>query len=298
MGLSAFIMNKTYKIITDSSCDFTQELADKLELTVLPLSVTVDGKTYHNYLDGREIGFKEYYQKLRDGASAQTSAANIDSFVNVMEEILSAGHDVLYLGFSSALSSTYNSGFSAAAELREKYPERKIITVDTLAASLGFGLLVYLTANKRLDGASIEEAAEFAESTKLHICHWFTVDDLHHLRRGGRVSATAAILGTALKIKPVMHVDNDGRLILITKARGRRASIKMLAKRMEETAIEPENQTIFISHGDCQEDAEFLADMIKNELHVKNVIINYVGPVIGAHSGPGTLALFFVGTER
>ena len=286
-----------YRIMTDSSCDLPAALAAELELTVLPLTVTIDEKSYTNYLDEREITFKDCYAALRDGREAKTAAANVDSFEQAMEPILQAGEDILYLGFSSALSSTYNAGALAAEQLAEKYPDRKILTVDTLSASMGQGLLVYLTVQQKRAGATIEEARDFAEKNKFHLCHWFTVDDLHHLRRGGRVSATSAVLGTVLNIKPVLHMDNEGRLIFMGKVRGRRASIKRMLEKMRETAIEPEKQIVFMSHGDCIEDAEYLAGRIREEWNVE-VVINYVGPVIGSHSGPGTLALFFLGTER
>ncbi len=286
-----------YRIMTDSSCDLPAALAAELELTVLPLTVTIDEKSYTNYLDEREITFKDCYAALRDGREAKTAAANVDSFEQAMEPILQAGEDILYLGFSSALSSTYNAGALAAEQLAEKYPDRKILTVDTLSASMGQGLLVYLTVQQKRAGATIEEARDFAEKNKFHLCHWFTVDDLHHLRRGGRVSATSAVLGTVLNIKPVLHMDNEGRLIFMEKVRGRRASIKRMLEKMRETAIEPEKQIVFMSHGDCIEDAEYLAGRIREEWNVE-VVINYVGPVIGSHSGPGTLALFFLGTER
>ena len=286
-----------YRIMTDSSCDLPAALAAELELTVLPLTVTIDEKSYTNYLDEREITFKDCYAALRDGREAKTAAAIVDSFEQAMEPILQAGEDILYLGFSSALSSTYNAGALAAEQLAEKYPDRKILTVDTLSASMGQGLLVYLTVQQKRAGATIEEARDFAEKNKFHLCHWFTVDDLHHLRRGGRVSATSAVLGTVLNIKPVLHMDNEGRLIFMEKVRGRRASIKRMLEKMRETAIEPEKQIVFMSHGDCIEDAEYLAGRIREEWNVE-VVINYVGPVIGSHSGPGTLALFFLGTER
>ena len=286
-----------YRIMTDSSCDLPAALAAELELTVLPLTVTIDEKSYTNYLDEREITFKDCYAALRDGREAKTAAANVDSFEQAMEPILQAGEDILYLGFSSALSSTYNAGALAAEQLAEKYPDRKILTVDTLSASMGQGLLVYLTVQQTRAGATLEDARDFAEKNKFHLCHWFTVDDLHHLRRGGRVSATSAVLGTVLNIKPVLHMDNEGRLIFMEKVRGRRASIKRMLEKMRETAIEPEKQIVFMSHGDCIEDAEYLAGRIREEWNVE-VVINYVGPVIGSHSGPGTLALFFLGTER
>lgn len=285
-----------FKIITDSSCDLTQELADELDLRVVPLSVLINDKEYVNYLDGREIGFPDYYEMLRRGMLGKTSAPNVYDFTSAMEDYLKEGMDILYLGFSSALSGTYNAGVIAADELRAKYPERKIITVDTLCASLGQGMLIYLAVKKKEAGASIEEVAEYVENTKLHLCHWFTVDDLNHLKRGGRVSAVAATFGTILNIKPVMHVDNEGCLIAVEKVRGRKASLNALLKMMNETVID--KSVAFISHGDCYEEARALADKVREEVGIDNVKINYVGPVIGTHSGPGTMALFFLGKER
>ena len=287
-----------YAILTDSSCDLSAELAEQLGVEVLPLTVEIEGKRYHNYLDGREIGFAEFYAKLRSGIPATTAAVNVGEFTDKMEPILQAGKDILIPAFSSGLSTTYNSAAIAAADLSERYPDRKIYVVDTLAASLGQGLLVYLAAQKKAAGASIEEVRDWLEENKLHLCHWFTVDDLNHLKRGGRVSATTALLGTMLSIKPVMHVDDEGHLINVGKARGRLASLKAMVDKMAETAIEPASQTVFISHGDCLEDAEKVAQMVRERFGVKDVVINYVGPVIGAHSGPGTLALFFLGTHR
>lgn len=287
-----------YIVMTDSSCDLPAGLAAELELEVLPLSVLIDGKSYVNYLDERDITFADCYAALRAGKNATTSAVNVEAFVQAMEPHLQAGEDILYLGFSSALSGTYNAGAVAAQQLAEKYPERKLYAVDTLSASMGQGLLVYLTVQQKRSGATIEQARDYAEAQKLHLCHWFTVDDLNHLHRGGRVSATSAVLGTVLNIKPVLHMDNEGRLIFMEKVRGRRNSIKRMLEKMRETAIEPEKQIVFMSHGDCLEDAEYLAGRIREEWGVKDVVINYVGPVIGAHSGPGTLALFFLGTER
>ncbi len=289
---------RDYVIITDSSCDLPADLAKELELEVIPLTVTVNGKIYTNYLDEREIPSPVFYNFLREKQPATTSAANVQQFLNVMDSILSTGKDVLYLGFSSALSGTYSAGRIAADELRGKYPDRKIITVDTLCASLGQGLFVFKCAKLRSMGKDIDEVASWAEENRLSLCHWFTVDDLHHLKRGGRISAATAIIGTTLGIKPVMHVDNEGRLIAVGKVRGRKASIKALVEHMAETAIEPGKQDIFISHGDCVEDAKYLAELIKDRFNVKRVLINPVGPVIGAHSGPGTLALFFVGSKR
>lgn len=287
-----------YIILTDSSCDLPAELAQEFELSVLPLSVYVDDQKYVNYLDHSDISCGDFYQKLRSGCRVSTSAANFSEFESVIEPFLQRGDDVIYMGFSSALSGTLSAGATACAELQIKYPQRKIFAVDTLCASLGQGLLVYLAAQKKKAGATIEEVRDFVEAKKLNLCHWFTVDDLYHLKRGGRVSAATAVIGSLLSIKPVLHVDNFGRLINVDKARGRKASIAALVDRMESSAIDPKNQTIFISHGDCLDDANYLADMIRSKFKVKDILINYVGPVIGAHSGPGTLALFFLGSER
>lgn len=289
---------KSFTILTDSSCDLPASMAEEMQLEVLPLTVYVEEDHYRNYLDGREIGFHEFYQRLQTAKNVKTSAVNQAQFLEIMEPLVAAGNDVLYLGFSSGLSGTCNAGALAAAELREKYPERKIYVVDTLCASLGQGLLVYLCWQQQQAGKSIEEVRDYAEATKLHLCHWFTVDDLMFLKRGGRVSAATAIVGSMLSIKPVMHVDNDGHLIKVDIARGRKASIRALAAEMEKRGTDLAGQHIFISHGDCEDDANYLAKLIREKFAVKDITINYVGPVIGAHSGPGTLALFFLGTER
>ena len=229
---------------------------------------------------------------------AKTAAINVDTFIDLFEKELEKGNDVLYIGFSSGLSSTYNAARMAGEQLKEKYPDRKIITIDSLAASAGEGLLIYLTVQKKNEGASIEEAAEYAKSLIPHICHWFTVDDLVYLKRGGRVSATAAFFGNALGIKPVMHVDDEGHLVPVSKVRGRRTSISTMADMYTSLAENASDGCVFISHGDCISDAELLAKMLKDRHGVDVKIITSVGTVIGAHSGPGTLALFFVGKHK
>ena len=285
-----------YVILTDSGTDFTKEMIEELDVELLDLWVTRENE---EPVPNSSLDLSEFYAFLREKKSASTAAVNIDSFIEIMTPILEAGKDILYLGFSSGLSSTYASGKLAADELMEKYPDRKIYTVDTLAASLGQGLLVYLAAKRRLAGESIEAVRDFVENTKLNLCHWFTIDDLFFLKRGGRVSGTTAVVGTMLGIKPVMHVDNEGHLINVAKARGRRAAVDALFDKAKNTMIgERANSSVFISHGDCIEDAEYLAERIKNEIGVKEVRIAYVGSVIGSHSGPGTLALFFLGSER
>lgn len=287
---------KNFKIITDSCCDLTPALVEELDLHIVELSVLINDKVYVNYLDEREISFTDYYSMLREGTLGKTSAPNVFDFSNAMESYLKEGNDILYLAFSSALSATYNASEIAAEELREKYPDRKIITVDTLCASMGQGLIVYLAAKKKSEGASIEEVAEYVESIKLNLDHWFTVDDLNHLKRGGRVSAVAATFGTILNIKPVLHVDNEGRLVPVEKVRGRKASINSLFSVIKERITD--KSMVYISHGDCYEEAKGLADRIIDELGVEEVKLNFIGPVIGTHAGPGTIALFFVGTER
>ena len=287
-----------YVLITDSSADLSQEMVQELGVTVLPLSFTIQGKTYRNYPDNREMDLPLFYDMLRAGELATTSAVNVAEYTQAVEPILQEGKDVLILAFSSGLSSTYQASVLAAEELREKYPDRKIYTVDTLCASLGQGLLVYLAVQEQRKGRSIEEVRDWAESTKLHLCHQFTVDDLHFLKRGGRISATTAVVGSMLQIKPVLHVDNEGRLINIGKARGRQASLKALVDKMEKTVTEEGRKTVFISHGDCRKDAVTVADMVRERFGTQDIRINFVGPVIGAHSGPGTLALFYLGTER
>ena len=284
-----------YVLMTDSSADLPRSLIEELDIQVLQLNVTMEGEEPR---PNDQIDVKEFYGALRQKRSATTSTVSIESFLEAMEAVLASGKDILYLGFSSGLSGTYNAGFVAAGELSEKYPDRKIYTVDTLCASLGEGLLVYTVAKMKQDGADIETVRAFAEEQKLNLCHWFTVDDLFFLKRGGRVSAATAVMGSLLSIKPVMHVDDAGKLINVLKARGRKDAINQLFFKIRDTAINVSEQTVFISHGDCLEDAEYLAERIRNELSVKTVVIDYVGPVIGAHAGPGVLALFFFGTQR
>ena len=289
---------RDFVILTDSCCDMTAEMARELELEVLPLSLTMGDQVYHNYLDGREIGFRDFYAKLRAGALATTSAISVGVFEETMGKILDSGRDVLYLAFSSALSTTYQSAVIAAEDLKESHPGGKVLVVDSLCASLGQGLLVYLCAMEKRKGKTLEEVHAFAEAAKGKVCHWFTVDDLNHLKRGGRISAATALVGTMLSIKPVLHVDDTGHLVSVGKARGRKASLLALVDHMEKTADHPEGQTVFISHGDCEADAKFVADEVRRRFGVKDIYINYVGPVIGNHSGPGTLALFFLGGPR
>ena len=288
----------TYRIITDSCCDLTQEMADGLDLAVLPLHVNYKGSSFPNYLDGSALDPKEFYDGLRGGEMASTTAVNPTQWKEAAEAVLKEGQDVLILAFSSGLSTTYNSACIAAQELMEEYPGCKVYVVDTLCASLGQGMMCWYVVNKQREGASLEEARDYAEQIKPHMAHWFTVNDLFHLKRGGRVSAATAVVGTMLQIKPVLHVDDEGHLISVSKARGRKGSLDALVDKFGEDAIDPQDQTIFLSHGDSREDAPYVGGQIQKKYGVKTVHYSYVGPVIGAHAGPGVVALFYYGKTR
>ena len=287
---------KDYVIFTDSGCDISPELLGKWGVFHKSLNFRFDGdeKEYSN----EDMPVSQFYQKMREGAVAKTSAVNAETFAVAFEEILKEGKDILYIGFSSGLSTTYNSARLAAVQLSEKYPESKIIAIDTLAASAGQGLILKLALDKKSEGATIDEAAAFVEDIKFRISIWFTVDDLVYLKRGGRVSATAAFFGNMLGIKPVLHMDNEGHLVPVSKVRGRKTSIAALADKYGELATDLGGADIFISHSDCLSDAQYLADLLKARYGASVDLITDVGTVIGAHSGPGTLALFFVGKNR
>ena len=284
-----------YRIITDTCCDYPQQMYHELNITAVPLCVRFRDGEHTQYT---ESWLKDMYNGLRKGEAASTAAANPQDWAGVIAPVLEQGEDALVLAFSSGLSTTYQSAVIAASELTEQYPDRKIIVVDTLCASMGQGLLVWYACQKRDAGLSIEEVAQWCEDNKQNLCHWFTVDDLMYLKRGGRISAATALIGTMLQIKPILHVDEEGHLISVSKTRGRKASIQALAAKVGELGLEGKNDTVFISHGDCLEDAEYLASLLKERYGVKNVIISYVGGVIGSHSGPETLAIFFLGSHR
>lgn len=288
----------SYKIITDSTTDLPENMISELNIEVLPLQFIINNKSYYNYPDERDLTIKEFYKLLREGQSVNTVQVNVSQCLESFEKHLQNGEDILYIAFSSALSGTYNSATIAASELKQKYPNNKIIVIDSLSASMGEGLLVYHAVMQKRRGFSIEELSKWIEENKRNFCHWFTVNDLFHLKRGGRISSTSAIFGSMLGIKPILHVSDDGKLIPVSKVRGRRQSIEELFNRMQKSCIVPEKQVIFISHGDCEDEAKVLKELIINRLHVKDVVMNNIGPVIGAHSGPGTIALFFVGNVR
>ena len=279
-----------FQIITDSCCDFPTPMYGQLGLTFVPLTVEFRGNTFD---DKNDDTLKDMYQGLRAGEVAKTSAVNPSRWSQAMEKALAAGKDVLVLAFSSGLSTTYQSAVIAAEELKDAYPDRKIQVIDTLCASMGQGLLVWYACKKRDEGLSLDEVAQWVLDNRLHLCHWFTVDDLMYLKRGGRISAA-----TVLQFKPLLHVDDEGHLINMTKTRGRKAAIDAMVKKAQELGAGYDNSTMFISHGDCLADAEYLSRQLKEKCGVKDVVISYVGAVIGSHSGPGTLALFFLGSHR
>ena len=287
-----------YVIVTDSSCDMTADMVSEVGIQVLPLSFTIKGQDLKNYPDNRDMDPKQFYDLQREGEMATTAAVNLSQYEEFLTPILESGKDVLLLAFSSGLSATYQTSRLAVEELQEKFPDRKIFTVDTLSASLGQGLLIWHAAQKKKEGMAIEELRDWVETHKLNMCHWFTVDDLQFLKRGGRISAATALVGTMLKIKPVLHMDDEGHLINMSKARGRKASLDAILNKVGELGVDLDKQTMFISHSDCMDDVQYVADQLKRRFNVPEVRWNYIGPVIGAHTGPGCLAVFFMGTHR
>lgn len=288
-------MMSAYKIITDSACDLPKSMLQQLDVKTAPLHVMFKGQ---NLSDSVDEGLKEIYDGLRAGEKTSTSAVNPEGWREVMEPVVAGGNDALVLAFSSGLSTTYQSAVIAAREVQEAYPGRKVMVVDTGCAALGQGLLVWHACKMRDSGLSLEELTAWCEENKLHLCHWFTVNDLMYLKRGGRVSAATAVLGTMLQIKPVLHVDDDGHLVNMLKARGRKASMEALVKKLDELGQGYDNSTVFICHGDCPEEAQQLKKMVLQRPGVKEVFVGNLGAVIGSHAGPDTLALFFMGKNR
>ena len=284
-----------YQIITDSGCDLPEAMLASFNVKAVPLTVNFQGQCMADSVDE---GIREIYAGLRAGAAATTSAVNPEGWANAMEPYLQNGQDVLVLTFSSGLSATYQSANIAAEDLREKYPQREILVVDSLAASLGQGLMLYYACRKRDEGLTARELAAWLEENRKHLTMWFTVDDLMFLKRGGRISAATAVVGTMLQIKPVLHVDDEGHLINKGKVRGRKAAIQALADKAAELGLPGRNDVMYICHGDCIDDAKYLEKLLKERCGVKEVFIGYTGAVIGSHSGPGTLALFFLGSHR
>ena len=290
-----------FEIVTDSCCNLVEDMIDDFGLHILPLTFMVDGEdaVYQSYLKGEKTDLKQFYTMMREGKVFKTSLPNLAESEALFRSILDKGHDLIYLAFSSGLSGTFQALSLMCSQLQEEYPDRKIYAVDTLAASGGQGLLVWYAVQHARAGETIDQVRDWVEENKLHLAHWFTVDDLMFLFRGGRVSKTAAWAGTLLNIKPVLHVDNEGHLIPMEKVRGRKKSLNALVDHMEKSAVQPiSDQMVFITHGDCLEEAEYVAEKVKERFGVKDVIINYIDPVIGSHAGPGTMALFVLADQR
>lgn len=284
-----------YVISVNSTVDLPKEWLEERAVPVIPLKYTIDNETYD---DMSGLTSKEFFQKLREGKMAVTTQVNPEQAKEGLEKIVREGKDILHLAFSSGLSGTYNSMRIAAEELKEEYPERKIIVIDTLCACMGEGLLLYYALKHKEEGMSVEELADWVEQNKLHVCHNVTVDDLHHLQRGGRVSKTAAVLGTMVQIKPIIYVDDEGKLQVIGKERGRKRSVQKIVDMSVERSKGWDNEIIMITHGDCPEDAEYLAKVVREKMGVENILINNIGTVIGSHTGPGVLAVFHMGGKR
>lgn len=288
---------KKYKIIIDSNSDLPRNFIEENDIPFVSLTCTLKGNTFADDF-GKSIDYKAFYEEVRNGAMPTTSQVNAYTFEEIFKKYAAEGCDILYLAFSSGLSGTYNSALIAREAVVEEYKDLNITIIDTKCASMGEGLIVYYAYEMMKKGASMDEIVTWVENNKLKVNHWFTVDDLNHLKRGGRVSATSAIIGTMLDIKPILNVDTEGKLTPVSKVKGRKKSIKTLMENLKERIIDPENQVIGISHGDCLSDAEFLRTLIKEEVKVKDFIISTIGPGVGSHSGPGTLALFFIGESR
>lgn len=287
-----------FRIVTESTADLTPELIQRFDIAVIPMRFAIEDKEYYNYPDNRELSPKKFFQMINEGKISTTTAINVGQFEETFVPILERGEDILYISFSSGLSSTYGTSVIVAQQLKERYPQRKIVTIDTLSASMGEGLLVCSAALKKKKGASLIEVADWVRENTLKICQWITVDDLMYLYRGGRVNAVTAHLGTVLGIKPILHVDNAGHLVPISKVRGRKQSIEALAEKIEELGVDISEQMIFIGHADADEAANMLADIIKQRFSPKEIQVAPVGPVIGSHTGPGLVALFFIGCHR
>lgn len=285
-----------YVIMTDSACDVRPELLDQWNVKSVDITFTKDDEP--EFYTNRDIPVSQFYEMMRSGVVFRTAAVNPVAYEKAFEEVLRQGHDILYVGFSSALSTTVNSAKITAKELSEQYPNQKITVIDSLGASAGHGLLLYFAVQMRDAGASLEEVTSGLEDKIPSICHWFTVDDLQYLKRGGRIGATAAMVAGVLNVKPILHLDDEGKIVSVSKTRGRKKAIQTLFERYEELAKAPEDGPYFISHGDCYEDALLLENLLEQKFGHKAELITYIGPAIGSHSGPGTLALFFEGKHR
>ena len=288
----------SFKIVTDSCANLTDEQIKNYDIEIVSLSYIEGDNIHKSYVKGVKTDTKKFYDFARKKIPLSTSLPTQEDFSNVFKKILEQGNDILYIGFSSVLSGTYQMGKLCIDDLKEKYPERKLLSVDSLCASLGQGLLVHYAVQYKNEGKSIEDTYHLIEDNKLNICHWFTVDDLFFLKRGGRLSATSAIAGSILHIKPILHVSDEGKLVPVGKVIGRKKSLDTLVDKMEKSIDKSIVQPVYISHGDCTDDAEYVAQAVRDRFGFDAITINYVDPVIGVHSGPGTVALFFVGAKR
>lgn len=286
-----------YRLFTDAACDIPKATLNEWGVSMVDMTYKFTDEDAERYNSNTDV--HDFYEQMRAGRCSRTSAVNMNTFVETFRPTLAEGTDILYLAFSSGGSTTYEQSLAAIEQLKEEFPERKIRSVDTLAYSGGFGLMVYLAAQQQKAGKSLDEVFQYVEDTRLHVCHWFTVEDLVYLKRGGRVSAATALVGAMLGIKPVLHVDDEGHLVSVSKARSRKRSLKAMADMFRESAIDPSSGPVFIFHGDCEEDAKLLHEMVREASGGRAVdMIEYIGPVIGSHSGPGTMALFFLGKQR
>lgn len=287
-----------YILVTDATSDLSKDIINNENIIVIPMEYEIDQKCYEYYPSCKNLSVNQFYNKIKEGAVATTSQINVSTYEKYFEKEIKAKKDIIYIAFSSALSGSIQSAYIAKNNLLEKYPNSKIEIIDSLAASAGEGLLVYTAAKHQKEGKTFEELVEWINTNRHHLCHWFTVDDLFHLHRGGRVSAASAIIGSTIGIKPILHVDNEGRLVPVTKVRGRKKSLLALVEQMEKTCTNPESQTIFIGHSSSYEDAEFVKNMVLEKFNVKDVIILDIGAIVGSHTGCGTIALFYFGTEK
>lgn len=287
-----------YLLVTDATCDLDIETVEKYNIEVLPMSARLGDKEYMHYYDFREISFEDFYEAIRQGQLSSTSQITPHQYIEHLSPMLEAGNDILYICFTSGLSNSYQSSLLAQKELQEKFPERKLVIIDSLNACTGEGYTVYHAALNKEKGMGLEENAKWIEDNRQNLASWFTVEDLKYLYRGGRVSRTTAIVGGALNIKPILHVDSEGKLNNVNTAHGRNKSLRALADKLKETAINPAEQTIYISHGDCLKDAEKLRDIIMKQTPVKKVVFSRIGPVVGTHTGPGAITLHFYAKGR
>lgn len=288
----------SYRIITDSCANLTDEQIKEYGVEIISLKYYIEGREFESYIKGKKTDYAETYRLLREKAMITTSLVSREDCDNIIKPILEGGEDVLILAFSSGLSGTYQNIALAVEDYKEQFPDRNIRVVDTLCASLGEGMAVHYAVKLKNEGKSLDEVADWLDENKLSICHIFTIDDLFFLKRGGRLSGTSAVFGTLMGIKPLLHMADDGKLYVTGKVRGRTATLEHLISSLGEKGIDIESQDIFIVHGDCEDDAKFIAQEVKKRYNVKNIVYNMIDPVIAAHAGPGTLAIFFIGKER